>query len=133
MERGEIIGNGRAIKRVHCRLGGSTQIGRNGQAGSEYGGTAVCRPAQGTVFLDDEALQEGLNAWINQPPYLAILTTGMGLDALFDMAERMGIEERFLEVLSGSIIAARGYKTVNALKKEDLRRRFVTTTEVQSD
>lgn len=97
------------------------------------GGTAVCRPAQGTVFLDDEALLEGLNAWINQPPYLAILTTGMGLDALFDMAERMGIEERFLEVLSGSIIAARGYKTVNALKKEDLRRRFVTTTEVQSD
>lgn len=96
-------------------------------------GTAVGRPAQGTVFLDDEALQEGLNAWINQPPYLAILTTGMGLDALFDMAERMGIEERFLEVLSGSIIAARGYKTVNALKKEDLRRRFVTTTEVQSD
>lgn len=96
-------------------------------------GAAVCRPAQGTVFLDDEALQEGLNAWINQPPYLAILTTGMGLDALFDMAERMGIEERFLEVLSDSIIAARGYKTVNALKKEDLRRRFVTTTEVQSD
>lgn len=88
------------------------------------GGTAVLRPAQGTVFLDDEALQEGLISWINHPPYLAILTTGMGLDALFEAAERLGIAERFLEVLSGSIIAARGYKTVNALKKRGLTPQF---------
>ncbi|MDH6371141.1 uroporphyrinogen-III synthase [Paenibacillus sp. PastF-3] len=91
------------------------------------GGTALCRPAQGTVFLDDEALEEGLNSWISDPPYLVILTTGMGLDALFQTAERLNIAERFLEVLSGSIIAARGYKTVNALKKRGL------TPEVRDD
>lgn len=84
------------------------------------GGTALLRPAQGTVFLDDKALQEGLNSWINNSPYLAILTTGMGLDALFEMAESMGIADRFLAVLSGSLIAARGYKTVNALKKRGI-------------
>lgn len=84
------------------------------------GGTALHRPAQGTVFLDDDALEEGLHSWINSPPYLVILTTGMGLDALFDKAERMGIVDRFLEVLGDSIIAARGYKTVNALKKRGL-------------
>lgn len=91
------------------------------------GGTALLRPAQGTVFLDDEALQEGLNSWINHPPYLVILTTGMGLDALFEKADNMGVADRFLEVLSGSLIAARGYKTVNALKKRGL------TPEVRDD
>ncbi len=84
------------------------------------GGMAVCRPAQGTVFLDDEALREGLTSWIKNPPHWTILTTGMGLDALFEMADRMEIAEHFLEVLSGSLIAARGYKTVNALKKRGL-------------
>ncbi|MHA6532614.1 uroporphyrinogen-III synthase [Paenibacillus sp. BAC0078] len=85
------------------------------------GGTALHRPAQGTVFLDDEALREGLAAWTSHPPDLAIVTTGMGLDALFAMAAQMNLEERFLEVLSGSPIAARGYKTVNALKKRGLQ------------
>ncbi|MBW4082181.1 uroporphyrinogen-III synthase [Paenibacillus sp. S150] len=85
------------------------------------GGTALYRPAQGTVFLDDEALREGIAAWTTRPPDLAVLTTGMGLDALFGMAEKMGLEKRFLEVLSASPIAARGYKTVNALKKRGLQ------------
>ncbi|WP_379130096.1 uroporphyrinogen-III synthase [Paenibacillus sp. sgz500958] len=84
------------------------------------GGTALHRPAQGTVFLDDEALHKGLESWISQPPDWAILTTGMGLDALFQKAEEAGSAERFLEVLSGSKLAARGYKTVNALKKRGL-------------
>ncbi|OME05744.1 uroporphyrinogen-III synthase [Paenibacillus odorifer] len=115
------------LKGITVALAGPRKSEEMAKLVQNMGGTAVSRPAQGTVFLDDEALQEGLNAWINQPPYLAILTTGMGLDALFDMAERMGIEERFLEVLSGSIIAARGYKTVNALKKRGL------TPEVRDD
>jgi len=74
-----------------------------------------------------DLLQEGLNSWINHPPYLVILTTGMGLDALFEKADNMGVADRFLEVLSGSLIAARGYKTVNALKKRGL------TPEIRDD
>ncbi|OKP85399.1 uroporphyrinogen-III synthase [Paenibacillus helianthi] len=85
------------------------------------GGTALHRPAQGTVFLDDEALREGITAWTAHPPDLAILTTGMGLEALFDMALQMKLEDRFLGVLSAAPIAARGYKTVNALKKRGLQ------------
>lgn len=85
------------------------------------GGTALHRPAQGTVFLDDQALREGIAAWIAHPPDLAILTTGMGLEALFEMAAQMEVEARFLEILSASPIAARGYKTVNALKKRGLQ------------
>ncbi|ASA24587.1 uroporphyrinogen-III synthase [Paenibacillus donghaensis] len=84
------------------------------------GGTALLRPAQGTVFLDDELLEAGLSSWISHPPYLAILTTGMGLTALIGKAESMGTTAQFRAVLSGSLIAARGYKTVNALKKLDI-------------
>lgn len=84
------------------------------------GGTALLRPAQGTVFLDNDALREGLADWIERPPYLVILTTGIGLEALFDMAESMNLGEQFQETLSGSLIAARGYKTFAALKKRGL-------------
>jgi uroporphyrinogen-III synthase len=85
------------------------------------GGTALHRPAQGTVFLDDAALRDGLSAWTAHPPDLAVLTTGMGLDALFEMAAKLELEQRFLEVLSTAPIAARGYKTVNALKRRGLQ------------
>ncbi|SEU12676.1 uroporphyrinogen-III synthase [Paenibacillus sp. NFR01] len=84
---------------------------------SNMGGTALHRPAQGTVFLDEEALRAGLTEWTKNPPAWAVLTTGMGLDALVRAAEELGLKERFLDVLSSSKLAARGYKTVNALKK----------------
>ncbi|AOZ93145.1 uroporphyrinogen-III synthase [Paenibacillus crassostreae] len=84
------------------------------------GGTPVHRPAQGTVFLDDEKLREGLLSWIQNPPQWVILTTGMGLEAIFNVAEDMGVAEKLLDILSKSSIAARGYKTVNALKKRQL-------------
>lgn len=87
---------------------------------TNMGGTALLRPAQGTVFLDGEELRRDLAAWLRNPPDWSIMTTGMGLDALFQIAGEMGEEERFRQVLEDSMIAARGYKTVNALKKRNL-------------
>ncbi|HEY2494584.1 MAG TPA: uroporphyrinogen-III synthase [Paenibacillus sp.] len=86
----------------------------------KMGGTPRHRPSQGTVFLDDEKLREGILSWTDNPPQWVIFTTGIGLDAIFEMAERMGLAEKFHEVLSQSSIAARGYKTVNALRKRNL-------------
>lgn len=108
------------LKGITVALAGPRKADDMAKLVQNMGGTALHRPAQGTVFLDDIALREGLNAWTQHPPALSILTTGMGLDALFQMAESMGLAERFSEVLSGSPIAARGYKTVNALKKRGL-------------
>jgi len=101
-------------------LAASRKVAEMGKLIENMGGTPVYRPAQGTVFLDDELLREGLTSWIENPPQWVILTTGIGLEALFDMAENMGIADKFLEILSASSIAARGYKTVNALKKRHL-------------
>lgn len=83
----------------------------------KMGGIPLVRPAQGTVFLDDRNIRDGLVSWISDPPDWAIFTTGMGLDALFNMAEDMDVAAQLRDVIAASCIAARGYKTVNALKK----------------
>lgn len=85
------------------------------------GGEPVLRPAQGTVFLSDTAdieagitkVMEGYFDWV-------ILTTGVGLETLVKISREMGAEAAFLAALRNVKIAARGYKTVNMLKKLDL-------------
>ena len=85
------------------------------------GGHPILRPAQGTVFLSDTAnieaeitkVIEGYFDWV-------ILTTGIGLETLVKIARQMGEEKAFLAALGEVKIAARGYKTVNMLKKLDL-------------
>ncbi len=76
----------------------------------KMGGIPLVRPAQGTVFLDDRNIRDGVVSWISNPPDWAVFTTGMGLDALFDMAEDMDMAGQFRSVLSESIIAAGAIK-----------------------
>lgn len=84
------------------------------------GGTALVRPAQGTVFLDEPELGGGISEWIRLKPEWSLLTTGMGLEALINTAQEMEVSEAFMEALAHSNVAARGYKTVNALKKRGI-------------
>ncbi|WP_219834492.1 uroporphyrinogen-III synthase [Paenibacillus sp. R14(2021)] len=84
---------------------------------AKFGGSAILRPAQGTVFLDDTQIEAQLRALIAQPADWLVLTTGVGTDALLQTAERHGLTEPLLQTLGGMKIAARGYKTVNALRK----------------
>ncbi|MCQ4088076.1 uroporphyrinogen-III synthase [Saccharibacillus sp. JS10] len=87
---------------------------------TKMGGTALIRPAQGTVFLDEPELGGGISEWIRLKPEWSILTTGMGLEALINTAKEMELEETFIQAIAYSNVAARGYKTVNALKKRGL-------------
>ncbi|MGM1045473.1 MAG: uroporphyrinogen-III synthase [Bacillota bacterium] len=86
----------------------------------KMGGTPVLRPAQGTVFLDDEALRESITAWVSEPPAWNVFTTGIGFESIMAAAEQMEVSDRLLGIIEGTPIAARGYKTVNALKKHGL-------------
>lgn len=86
----------------------------------KMGGTPVLRPAQGTVFLDDDALRDSIIAWVSDPPAWNVFTTGVGFEAIMTAAEQMGVVDTLLEVIKGAPVAARGYKTVNALKKYGL-------------
>lgn len=84
---------------------------------AKFGGKTVVRPAQGTVFLDDAHIEEQLKAFVAQPPDWILLTTGVGTDALLQIAGKWGLANQFIETLKGVKVAARGYKTVQALRK----------------
>ncbi|GGA42554.1 uroporphyrinogen-III synthase [Paenibacillus physcomitrellae] len=84
------------------------------------GGQALLRPAQGTVFLDDESLKAGIREWLSKRSEWAVFTTGMGLEALFTAAEEIGKDGELQQLLENTRIAARGYKTVNTLKRRNL-------------
>ncbi|MDV2583707.1 uroporphyrinogen-III synthase, partial [Alkalibacillus haloalkaliphilus] len=49
-----------------------------------------------------------------------VLTTGIGTEKLLELAEGVGLKEDLLQLLEKTNIAARGYKTKNALKKHGL-------------
>ncbi|AZK45830.1 uroporphyrinogen-III synthase [Paenibacillus lentus] len=110
----------RRLEGKRIALTGPRRAEELGKLIENMGGIPLYRPAQGTVFLDDEKLRQGIQTWVNHPPEWSIFTTGIGLNALFEMAEEMGLLDPLLSNLSKSHIAARGYKTVNALKKRGL-------------
>ncbi|MFC0215721.1 uroporphyrinogen-III synthase [Paenibacillus chartarius] len=88
---------------------------------AKMGGVPLFRPAQGTTVLDDSNIEaevkrvaEGAFDWM-------ILTTGVGTELLYETAKRLDMAEQFVSSLGGMQIAARGYKTVNMLKKLGLK------------
>ncbi|WP_159882831.1 uroporphyrinogen-III synthase [Paenibacillus puerhi] len=83
----------------------------------KMGGAALVRPAQGTVAVEEELVQAEVRRLIEQGADWVILTTGVGTDLLVQAAEAIGEKEAFVGVLSKAHVAARGYKTVNVLKK----------------
>jgi uroporphyrinogen-III synthase len=98
-----------------------------GRMVNKFGGTTLLRPAQGTVFLDDTHIENQLKALIEYPADWIILTTGVGTEALMQTADKLGLSEQFMAALGQMRIAARGYKTVNVLRKLGL------TPEVRDD
>lgn len=110
----------RRLEGKRIALTGPRRAEELGKLIENMGGIPLYRPAQGTVFLNDEELRQGIQMWVNHPPDWSIFTTGIGLNALFEMAEEMGLLDSLLDNLSKSHIAARGYKTVNVLKKRGL-------------
>lgn len=110
----------RRLEGKRIALTGPRRAEELGKLVENMGGIPLYRPAQGTVLLDDEHLRSGLIHWVEHPSDWAIFTTGMGLDAIFGMAENMGIAQQMWDHLRSCSIAARGYKTVNALKKRQL-------------
>ncbi|WP_179124118.1 uroporphyrinogen-III synthase [Marinococcus halophilus] len=80
------------------------------------GGETLNFPLQGTSFLNKEQLRAPMQAYLEQPVDWSIFMTGMGLNAMLDIAEEEGIREAFVQKIQQSSVAARGYKTANVLK-----------------
>lgn len=85
-----------------------------------HGGTFLHRPAQGTVFLNDEQLERDVRKIMSGHFDWIIFTTGMGADAILKKADEIGEKDGYLSALKRMSIGIRGYKTAQFLKKLDL-------------
>ncbi|MBB6284259.1 uroporphyrinogen-III synthase [Geobacillus subterraneus] len=83
----------------------------------KQGGTAVIRPAQGTVFFKGSELGGEMRSIIAMRPDWLVFTTGIGFEMLWETAEREGIAAEWKRAIENACVAARGYKTAAALKK----------------
>ncbi len=80
-------------------------------------GIPFVRSLQGTVFLADQQVKSDLQKIVNEQYDWVILTTGIGTNALLDLADELHIKDQFLEIIKQANVASRGYKTFAALKK----------------
>ncbi|WP_368504297.1 uroporphyrinogen-III synthase [Alkalihalophilus sp. As8PL] len=86
----------------------------------KQGGVPLVRSMQGTVYVAEESVIDELKAVIENGVDWFVLTTGIGTEKLLELAEGVGLKEDLLQLLEKTNIAARGYKTKNALKKYGL-------------
>ncbi|MBM7647375.1 uroporphyrinogen-III synthase [Bacillus ectoiniformans] len=98
-------------------IAGSRKVEEMSTLIEKQGGHPVSRPLQGTIFLAEEDVLPDLKQLIKRQTDWFIFTTGVGTDALVDMADKLNIRNEFLTVIQKANIASRGYKTVASLKK----------------
>lgn len=83
----------------------------------KQGGIPLPRPAQGTVFQNDEDVKLELSRIVEEDMDWFIFTTGIGIETILEITRQQGTYELFLAKLRQAKIAARGYKAIGALKK----------------
>lgn len=88
---------------------------------AKQGGEASCRPMMGSVSNDSAELSKVIRKVCEEGADWFVLVTGVGTKALLQKADELNLGERLREVLSNARIAARGYKTFNALKTLGLK------------
>lgn len=109
-----VLGKGLTGKRV--MIAASRKTEEMESLINKQGGEAVVRPLQGTTFLAEEELKSDLQKILDEQQDWYVFTTGMGLNSLIDVAEKMGEKEFFEKGILRANVAARGYKTANVLK-----------------
>lgn len=88
---------------------------------AKQGGEASCRPMMGSVSNASSELADVIRKVSEQGADWFVLVTGVGTKALLEKADELNLGERLRELLSNAKIAARGYKTFNALKTLGLK------------
>ncbi|MBE3570452.1 MAG: uroporphyrinogen-III synthase [Bacillales bacterium] len=110
------MSKGLAGKRVV--IGGSRKTEEMSTLIEKQGGTPIVRPLQGTtVFKAEKEVEPDLRRFVDEGSDWTVFTTGLGIQTLLDLAEKIGVQEEFIHKIRTSNVAARGYKTISALKK----------------
>lgn len=108
------MGKGLLGKRV--AIGGSRKTEEISTIIEKQGGIPVIRPPRYSL-LSREAGGAGFADVCGRKADWVIFTTGIGLETLVDMAEKIGLKDEFLQAIRQAKAACRGYKTLSALKK----------------
>lgn len=87
----------------------------------KQGGEAVSRPMMRSAPLDDPQTTSAVLQLCDEGCDWLVLVTGMGTKAMVGVAETLGRKDDLLERMRAAKIAARGYKTVKALRELDLK------------
>lgn len=87
----------------------------------KQGGTPVVRPLQGFIYLDESAVEKELLFCVNNKVDWFVFTTGVGADTMLNAAEKLDLSSTLLQKMKDAKVAARGYKTINWLKKLDIK------------
>ncbi|MCD8502550.1 MAG: uroporphyrinogen-III synthase, partial [Bacillaceae bacterium] len=82
----------------------------------KQGGEPVIRSLQGTVFLAEKEVEPSLQKLVDEGIDMMIVTTGIGLETLLNISEKIGVKEKFVHLLQSIDVASRGYKSLNVLK-----------------
>ncbi|MDR6123214.1 uroporphyrinogen-III synthase [Bacillus sp. SLBN-46] len=86
----------------------------------KQGGVPLVRSLQGTVFLAEKQVEPDLVEFIKNGADWVVFTTGIGLETMVKIAEKLGYKDDFLSIVRGAKVASRGYKTLAALKKMEI-------------
>lgn len=89
----------------------------------KQGGEAISRPMMRSAPLDDPGTTKALLKLCDEGCDWLILVTGMGTKAMVQAADNLGRKDDLLDLMQSAQIAARGYKTVKALKELGLEPR----------
>ncbi|NGZ74593.1 uroporphyrinogen-III synthase [Saccharibacillus alkalitolerans] len=84
------------------------------------GGTALVRSLQGLTPADPSEIERDVRQFAEQEFDWVIFTTGIGYEAVYAAAERLGLAGEFVEKLKGAKVACRGYRTNALLKKSGI-------------
>lgn len=105
------------LKGKHIVLGASRKTEEMTLLIEKQGGIASVRSLQGTVFKAEEEVKSDLLKFIAEGADWIIFTTGIGIQALLDLAESLGKKEEFIKKVKEAKVASRGYKSAAALKQ----------------
>ena len=89
---------------------------------AKHGGVPIHAPALSEVpDVDPEFVRRLIAELREHPPKLAIFQTGVGTQALFATADRLGTTDDLREILAATTVAVRGPKPTAALRARQVR------------
>ncbi|MEK8131653.1 uroporphyrinogen-III synthase [Paenibacillus filicis] len=108
---------GKALQGKRIVITGSRKLAELSEIIERQGGEPMLRPQQGLMVLQEQEVEQDIIHLLEHGSGWLVFTTGTGLEALLQQADRIGVRDRLLDVIRSSRVAARGYKTFALLKQ----------------